>query len=68
MPVPRRPSYPLAMRVAGAQVNLTVGDLDGNEAKILAAMEWAEGSGADVLLLPEPFHLDLDPIRSLSLH
>jgi NAD+ synthase (glutamine-hydrolysing) len=41
------------MRVAGAQVNLTVGDLDGNEAKILAAMEWAEGSGADVLLLPE---------------
>jgi NAD+ synthase (glutamine-hydrolysing) len=41
------------MRVAGAQVNLTVGDLDGNEAAILAAMERAEAAGADVLLLPE---------------
>ena len=41
------------MRVAGAQVNLTVGDLDGNEAVILAAMERAEAAGADVLLLPE---------------
>ena len=41
------------MRIAGAQINLTVGALDQNEAKISEAMDWAEGDGADVLLLPE---------------
>lgn len=41
------------MKVAGAQLNLTVGDLDGNEELIAAAMERAGESGADVLLLPE---------------
>ncbi len=41
------------MRVAGAQIDLTVGDLPGNEAKIADAMDWAEGEGVDVLLLPE---------------
>jgi NAD+ synthase (glutamine-hydrolysing) len=40
-------------RIAGAQVDLTVGDLDGNERKILDAMAWAEENDADVLLLPE---------------
>jgi NAD+ synthase (glutamine-hydrolysing) len=41
------------MKVAGAQLNLTVGDLAGNEARIAEAMDWAEEAGADVLLLPE---------------
>jgi NAD+ synthase (glutamine-hydrolysing) len=41
------------MLVAGAQINLTVGDLAGNEARISDAMAWADGVGADVLLLPE---------------
>jgi len=41
------------IRVAGAQINLTVGDLDGNVERILAAMAWAEELQADVLLLPE---------------
>ncbi|MGH9895380.1 MAG: NAD(+) synthase, partial [bacterium] len=41
------------MRIAGAQVNLRVGDLDGNEALIADSMAWAESQGADVLLLPE---------------
>ncbi|HUO46200.1 MAG TPA: NAD+ synthase [Acidimicrobiia bacterium] len=41
------------MRIAGAQLNLTVGALDSNEAAIAAAMGWAEGEGANVLLLPE---------------
>ena len=41
------------MRIAGAQINLRVGDLEYNEARILDAMEWAEHSKADVLLLPE---------------
>jgi NAD+ synthase (glutamine-hydrolysing) len=41
------------LRVAGAQLDLTVGDLEGNEEKILDAMAWAEGQSADVVLLPE---------------
>jgi NAD+ synthase (glutamine-hydrolysing) len=41
------------MRIAGAQINLTVGALAANEASIAEAMDWAEGEGADVLLLPE---------------
>ena len=41
------------MRIAGAQINLRVGDLDYNEARLLEAMRWAESRDADVLLLPE---------------
>ena len=41
------------IRVAGAQINLRVGDLAHNEARIRDAMNWAESEGADVLLLPE---------------
>lgn len=43
----------MPIRVAGAQLNLVVGDIDGNEARIAETMEWAESEGADVLLLPE---------------
>jgi NAD+ synthase (glutamine-hydrolysing) len=43
----------MSLRVAGAQLNLTVGDLAGNEDRIAAAMNWAEEQHADVLLLPE---------------
>jgi NAD+ synthase (glutamine-hydrolysing) len=41
------------LRIAGAQLNLTVGDLDGNTARIGEAMAWAEEAQADLLLLPE---------------
>ena len=41
------------LRVAGAQLDLTVGDIEGNTAQILDAMAWAEQDAADVLLLPE---------------
>ncbi len=41
------------IRVAGAQINLTVGDIDGNVERIVEAMAWAEELQADVLLLPE---------------
>ncbi len=34
-------------------MDLVVGDFDGNEARILEAMGWAEEVGAHVLLLPE---------------
>lgn len=43
----------MSLRVAGAQLNLTVGDLDGNEQLIADAMAWAESQSADVLLVPE---------------
>ncbi len=41
------------IRIAGAQLNLTVGDIDGNVDRIIDAMEWAEECQADILLLPE---------------
>jgi len=41
------------LRVAGAQLNLTVGDIEGNCTRILESMEWADEVQADVLLLPE---------------
>ncbi len=41
------------VRVAGAQLNLVVGDIPGNRDRIVDAMAWAEGVQADILLLPE---------------
>lgn len=43
----------MTLRVAGAQVNLTVGDIAGNARLIGDAIERAEDAAADVLLLPE---------------
>ena len=42
-----------SLRVAGAQLDLVVGDMEGNSVSIIDAMKWAESEGADVLLLPE---------------
>jgi NAD+ synthase (glutamine-hydrolysing) len=41
------------LRIAGAQLDFTVGDLSGNEEKILDAMRWAENQSADVIVFPE---------------
>src|SRR5919197_3647992 len=41
------------MRLALAQINTTVGDLDGNRARILDAIGEAEASRADLVLVPE---------------
>ena len=41
------------MKIALAQINTTVGDLPGNERKILDAYEKAASVGANVLLTPE---------------
>jgi NAD+ synthetase len=41
------------MKVALAQINTTVGDISGNEAKILEAYARAVAAGADLVLAPE---------------
>ena len=41
------------MRVALAQLNVVVGDLEGNRVKILASLGEARGVGADFVLFPE---------------
>jgi NAD+ synthase (glutamine-hydrolysing) len=41
------------VRVAACQLNTTVGDLDGNTACVLGALERAEAAGADVAVFPE---------------
>jgi NAD+ synthase (glutamine-hydrolysing) len=41
------------MRLALAQINTVVGDLDGNRALILGRLEEARSAGADLVLFPE---------------
>jgi len=41
------------MRLALAQINTTVGDLDGNRARILGRLDEARTAGADLVLFPE---------------
>jgi NAD+ synthase (glutamine-hydrolysing) len=41
------------LRIALAQINPTVGDLDGNVAKICAAYDQAEKAGCDIVAFPE---------------
>ncbi len=49
-------AYPDGMprlRVAAAQLNMVVGDLDGNAARIIDAYEKAEAAGCDLVAFPE---------------
>ena len=41
------------MRIALAQLNVVVGDLDGNVERITAALTEAQGAAADLVVLPE---------------
>ncbi|HEV7865190.1 MAG TPA: NAD+ synthase [Acidimicrobiia bacterium] len=41
------------LRIALAQLNVVVGDLEGNAEAIADAMDFAESAGADILVLPE---------------
>ncbi|MFN3884515.1 MAG: NAD+ synthase [Rhodocyclaceae bacterium] len=43
----------MALKIAVAQIDCTVGDLAGNAARILAAADEARALGADLLLTPE---------------
>ena len=56
----------MKLRVALAQINPTVGDLEGNAALILAHAESAEISGAHVVLFPE-MALTGYPVEDLAL-
>ncbi len=41
------------MRILAAQINPTIGDIDGNCHKILSALKRAKGLGVDIVLFPE---------------
>src|SRR5580698_6668121 len=41
------------MKIALAQINSTIGDLAGNEARILAAYRRGADAGVDLVMLPE---------------
>ena len=41
------------MKIALAQLNYTIGDIDGNVAKIIDAVRRAETEGADLVLFAE---------------
>lgn len=41
------------MKIALGQINTTVGDITGNEHRIVAALERAEAAGAHLLIVPE---------------
>jgi NAD+ synthase (glutamine-hydrolysing) len=43
----------IPLRVALAQINVTVGDLEGNKEKILASMQQAHAAGAHIVCVPE---------------
>src|SRR5688572_12274747 len=48
-----RPRSAAEMRLALAQVNTVVGDLDGNRRRILEGVERARGERADLVVFPE---------------
>ena len=41
------------MKIAVAQINTTIGDLEGNESRIAAAYQRGAAAGADVVVTPE---------------
>ena len=42
-----------SLRVAGAQINPTVGDLEGNVTRVIRAIEEADAEGCDLVCFPE---------------
>jgi len=46
-------SCPVTLRVAAAQLDTVVGDLDGNVGRIVAALRQAEAAGSHVCVFPE---------------
>ncbi|MBI2756504.1 MAG: NAD+ synthase [Chloroflexi bacterium] len=52
-PNPEDPTVTPPLRIALAQINATVGDIDGNTRRILDAMRAAEEAGAELVAFPE---------------
>lgn len=52
-PIPHRTLYTISMKIAVIQINTTVGDFEGNSAKILDGLRWAEKKSADLAVFPE---------------
>ena len=52
-PVSRKPVESSLMRLALAQINAVVGDLDGNRERILSGLADARAEGAELVLFPE---------------
>src|SRR5688500_20304591 len=52
-PESRKPVGSMPMRLALAQINAVVGDLEGNRERILAALADARAEGAELVLFPE---------------
>ena len=50
---PKKNNPNLAMKIALAQLNYTIGDIAGNTAKIIIAVERAKEAGADVVVFAE---------------
>ncbi len=46
-------NFPTQMKIALAQINTTVGDVAGNEARILAAYRRGTAAGVDLVVVPE---------------
>ena len=49
------PGEPATLKIALAQLNPTVGDLEGNERKLIEARAKAAAEGADLIVFPELF-------------
>ncbi len=56
------------MRIALAQINTTVGDIDGNRDRVLDIMGKAQASGADIAVFPELCLTGYPPRDLLGLH
>ena len=53
----------MALRLALAQINTTVGDLAGNRDKILARVEEARGEQVDIVISPELINMILQQYK-----
>ena len=54
------------IRIAMAQINSVVGDLEGNTSRIITSIEQARDQGADIVVFPELAITGYPPGRSSS--
>lgn len=54
------------MRIAMAQINPTVADIDGNREKIISYAAWARDAGADCVVFPEMATIGYPPMDMLE--